>query len=431
MRRLPQQARGERQEDHLVDWKSDPAAKSIFILLSTGVLNVAMVAFHRVASSSLGEDYAQLAVLLGIVNVVTGATAGVGVWLMRQVAREAALAGPPAARSRLRQLLPALATGGLVLAAGLAAVGPWAIRYFHVRAPEYYAMAAAIVLTLYCEAAVRGATQALQHFGQLGWSMMVEGIGRAGAAWLLVISGAGIPGALAGWLVGGLLGMLTCAPGLVGPFPRRTAASGQPRQLAGVALDTACTALYVAVCNLDLFAVQHYFPAEEAAQYARAALVAKALLLAPVAVVTVLMPRVVAAQTTNHDPRRLLLGALAGTLCLLGMGTLGVWLLTGTVIKVMCGSAPEFQRLAPLVRALCTAVLPIAAWQVVLYYHLARNRWWTILVVAVPTAAYALALLAFHRWVAQVIAVQALSGLGALILGLVPAFWGGKTRHAC
>ncbi len=379
-----------------------------------------MVVFHRAMSSELAEDYGQLATLIGLVNVVTGLTAGVGVWITRRVAIDAAAGGLESARGRLLRLAPRFALGLAGVGAVILATGPVAIDFFHIESWGLYALAVATVVSLLAETVARGTTQGVQRFGQLGWSMIAEGIGRAGVGWLLVAAGAGIAGGLLGWVIGGVFGLLVCLPGLIGPAtPPPPATRTGLHDVARLASDTGCTALYVVMCNLDLFAVQHLFPEPEAALYARASLVAKTLLFAPVALVTVLLPRVADARARGEDPRHLLATALKWTAGLLLGGFLVVLAFTDTVIVLLCGSDPAFQSIASLIHVFCLSVMPLAAWQVVLYYQLARGDRRPIVLPALTVAAYAVALTFFHDSFQDVVACLAAAGLVSLAGGLV------------
>ena len=392
---------------------------SLFLLVTTGFLNLAMVVFHRAMSSGLAEDYGQLATLIGLVNVVTGLTAGLGVWITRRVAGDVAAGGLASARGRLLRLAPRFALGLVGAGAVVAAAGPLVVDFFHIASWGLYALAVATVVSLLAETVVRGATQGAQRFGQLGWSMVAEGVGRAGIAWLLVAAGAGIAGGLLGWVVGGVFGLVVCLPGLLGP-----AASPPPdprtglHDVARLASDTGCTALYVVMCNLDLFAVQHVFPDAEAALYARASLVAKTLLFAPVALVTVLLPRVADARARGEDPLPLLATALKWTAGLLLAAFVVVVAFTDNVILLLCGEDPIFQSIGSLVHMFTLAVMPLAAWQVVLYYQLARGDRRPIVLPALTVAAYAVALVFFHDTFDEVVACLATAGLVALAGGL-------------
>ncbi|MBM4321100.1 MAG: hypothetical protein FJ125_14395 [Deltaproteobacteria bacterium] len=392
----------------------------LWMLASTGVLNLAMVLYHRFASASLGEGYAQLAVVLGLTNISVVVSGGLAAYTAKVFAADAIAAGAGGVRARLGRIAVPFGLGLLALAALLAAGGPLLISYLRLPGGTIYAAGVAIVLAILLESAVRSAVQGLQRFGALGWSLVAEGAGRVGLCAALVAAGLGVHGALLAWVGAALLGTLLCVPPLAA-LPRPTApllSQGSRQRLADAAFDAACLGLLSLLYYLDLFVIKHHGGDAVAASYSRAALVAKCLLYAPSAVVLVLLPAVAAARAAGRDPRPLLYKALGVTAAILALGLAVILLLTEPVAVLLCGDVAGVRALAPLIRSMAWAVVPLALYQIVVFHQVAVSQKSLILQEIVVVVLYVAVLELWHDTPEQVVACLGVCATMALAMGL-------------
>ncbi len=406
---------------------------SLYLMAATMVLNLSMVVYHRVMSGNLGQGYAQLAAVIGVINLVGVVTNGLGTYLAKVYARDAALAGPGCVKARFLSHLPYLGLLILAVAAVMGLAQRPVVAYLKLDAAGIYWLALALVVGSLLLAVVRAALQGLHRFGILGTSFIAEGVGRVAFAAALVFRGQEVAGALRGSFCGALVGLGVACGGLWGLGPavrldQAPAEKGWPQRLAELGVDTLALGLFSLLCFLDLFEAKHHWSEAAAADYSRMALVAKAFLYAGSALVLVMLPVVSAARAKGQDARPLLLKFLAAHAALLLAGLATVWAVTPWIIHLLCGPQDSFTALAPMVRWFCLAVVPLALAQLVLLYHLALGRRLPVLLLALVTAGYYGLLERFHASPGQLVAclggASTLALLSGLALALGPS--GGK-----
>lgn len=238
--------------------------------------------------------------------------------------------------------------------------------------------------------------------------------------------GIGLAGGGAGAVMAGVAGAtaVTVVLSLV-PLRRLLAAPGREarrivtRANAGAALGlTALTALSAT----DLLVAKLAFPAERAGAYAAASIGARVLLLVPIAVTTVLFPRVATLRDARRERRHLLAGAavVAGAGAAL---TAVLWGLAGPLLEIAFG--PDYTDAEPWLGPLALAMTVYAVATVYLYHFLSlgRQRFAVVLLglLAVQLAAFA----GFHGEPAELIGVQ----LGVAASTLAAAELWHRLRH--
>lgn len=355
------------------------------MFIATMALNLAMVAYHRSMSSRLGDAYANLSALTALGNVLAVINVGVGTWLAKVFATDESHGGAGAAKARLLALLGPFVATILVLSLALVPLGPWISAYLHtpagILAWVLAGFAGGLLVVM-----LRSAIQGMHRFGWMGSSLVADGVSRVGFASALVGQGWGVNGAMASQVFAQGVGTLVAWAGLSGIPATHTEGTPQKPRLLDMGLDTVTLGLFSLLCYLDVMVVKHDQSEAMAALYSRAALVAKSFLYLAAALTIVLLPAVAAARAAKHDPRPILAKLLGGAIALDVLGLAGLWLLTGWVIRLLCGSDPAFQTLIPLVRDLSLAMIPVALLQMLVIYHLALGSRLPLylLAVAVP-----------------------------------------------
>lgn len=397
---------------------------SLWMIAATGVVNISMVVFHRIMSAGLGADYARLVSLMAIANVLGAVTLGVNTFMVKDFSRDSELAGPGAVKGRLLALWkPALLAVGLSCAALLAAAGP---VMAYLKLPSFGELALVVLafgLGL-CLLILRAAVQGLHYFWALGSSLIAEGFARvAGAASL--VGGLGVAGGMSAIVCGQGLGGAVALAGLSGlGAPRQPAAAAAGRggwraRLGEAGADSLVLLLFSLMGYLDLFIAKHYYDDQGASGFSRAALVAKSFLHLTAALNMVLLPAVAAAREGGRNTKVLLMKFLGAAAAIDAAGMAFVWLFTDFCVQLLCGPAPAYLALSPLVRVFSAATILQALFQLCLFYLLAMRSRAALNIMACLLPAY-YALLHFrHDQPIQIVAGLALAA-GA---GLAGAFW--------
>ena len=399
------------------------AKASILMVAATMALNLAMVVFHRQMSVGLGNGYADLAAILGVLNMVGIMMAGAATWLARELAHAAALGGEARAVRRMGQTAPILLGGGALMALVLVALGGRLEAWLKLSQPRLVMWAAAVVLGGLLAAMARALLQGAHRFGLLALSYLAEAAGRVSLPALLV-GPMGVSGSLAGSAGASLL-----AGGLAAPMlwsHRRTPVAEEADQVPvatweGLTHDTLALALFSLMGYLDILVFKSSHGATDAAGvafYSRAALVGKSFLYIAAAFNLVALPVISAAHARGQATRLLLARFLGGMLLVQLLGLGGLWLLTRPLLDLMVGALPGNQAMVPLVRAFALGAIPLALFQLLLYYSMAVRARGFARLLAVTAGLYYLALRVWHGTPEAVVACFTGAALTLLGLGL-------------
>jgi hypothetical protein len=343
-------------------------------------------------SRRLGDGYADLAALTGLINVAAAVANGAGTWLTRVFAHDAALHGEGPAVARLWRLLPRLGGALLALLALLAVLGPWIVGYLRLSSGQAYGWACATVATGLSMMAIRAMLQGLHRFKVLAASYLVEAAARPLLPAYLA-SVAGLAGALAGTALVPLLAFV-CAVPLLWQHRRAVTVETEAESVAGPMRDTAAMALFSLVCFLDLFLFKHAYGADEGlvAMYSRAAVMGKSFLYLGSAVTLVALPALGKAKARREDLWPLLLRFMGALVAMQAAGLALLWAFTIPLLKLLVGDLPSLPQVAPLARWFALAAAPLALFQLTMLYALVTHARGMVTVMAVVTLAFVAAL---------------------------------------
>jgi hypothetical protein len=365
------------------------------MVLATTVMNLSMVVYHRSMSSSLGDAYGELYALTGLVNVLGVLTLGVSTWLIKAFAHQAELHGEHAALLGFEHLARKALWPLMGLGLLLTALAPLVGLYLRLSHWGLWALVVSVFIGGCGLISLRALIQGVHRFESLAASLALEGVLRVVMAAAFVRAGLGSAGAL--------LGSLSAQAGATLPaflqFRHMRRHRPQQRQDDGplplpgrpgeLWMDAGALALFSLLCFLDALVVKHLFDDARASLYSRAALVAKSFLYLASALNMVLLPVVASHRARSSDARSTLWRFMGLSALALLAGLAVVWAQTPWVIRLLCGSDPAFQALAPLVRGFSLAVAPLALLQLALYYHLALGSRRLLHALAVAVPAYA------------------------------------------
>ena len=165
----------------------------------------------------------------------------------------------------------------------------------------------------------RGALQGLESFGVLSFALIVTGVIKLVLAFVLVISGYDIAGAIAALLVSELIGLGIYYLALRPYVSPRNLQKQQIdyRQLFGYLLPVAVSYFcFMSLVNADMILVKHFFSAEESGFYSLAQMVGKIFLFLPLAISTVMFPRTSGLNAIKEGTAATLRKSLFFALCL-------------------------------------------------------------------------------------------------------------------
>lgn len=396
------------------------------MMVSTAVLNLAMVFYHRQMSVHLGVAYGDLAALTGLVNIVVVVASGVATWLTRVFAHDSALNGEAAALLRLRSLAPRLLVA-LSALVGLMLAAAWPITvYLRLGAWQSYAFAAVTVLAGLVMMTARSLLQGVHRFGVLSASYLLEAFGRATVPPLLAAA-FGVAGALAGTALVALFASLAVLPLLWRHREAPPLGEGDGGDTRGLVRDTMVMGLFSMLCYVDILLFKHAHGGQDealVALYSRGALVGKSFLYVAAAFTLVALPSFSASAARGEDSRPLLGRFL---LVMAGVQVAGLALLlafTPLALRVLLGNLPDLGAIAPVARGMALAVVPLALFQLVMLHGLATHWRGLLPLMGAAVAVYGAAL----RWwadsaltyVACLGIVSTLLLVGGLALALRP-----------
>jgi O-antigen/teichoic acid export membrane protein len=392
------------------------------MMLSTSVLNLSMVLYHRQMSSRLGEGYGKLSALIGLTNLFAVLTTGFSTYLTKVFSRDFAVGGEEAMRARLWKMRGRL-TLSFLLAAGFLAVAGWSLAGF-LRVPlAWYAWISLATLAGLVLALEQSALRGLHRFVALGNLFMVQGLGQAAISIYLVSAGAGVSGALQGPVLAAFLAVLVGLPALrPGRIPGQSLVASHAGGLPELAKDTLALGLFSFFCYADILMVNHYFPEGAVSLYSRAALVAKSFLYAATAFNLVLLPVVSARHAQGGEPRALLMKFLGAMAVVELAGLALVWAFPGWIIRLLCGPDPQWLTQAPLIGWFSAAVIPLALFQLLLFYHLSVRQPGVLRLAGGLAAGYMALLFFFHGSLGQVVACLGAVSTSAFAGGLLLSF---------
>ena len=394
--------------------------QSGWMVLATILGGVLMWSVHLLSKKIPAAEYGTLITLLAVVNLIP--TLPLQMVFTQQTARALATGSLGPLSGLLRRFWLGI---GLLWAAGVA--GVWFFHQtiatrWHLANPAALPVLPGVILLSLWWPVLAGVMQGRQNFLWLGWSTIVNGAGRMGAAVLLVFAAHGWA---TGILVAVALGLLLAA-GIgvwqtqavwrtpAAPFDRRLLGG----QVAPLMLGFAATLF---LFSADTAFVNAYFGAERTAPYGAAGTLSRALLWLVQPLAGVMFPQIVH-STVTAEKTNLLGIALLVTAGLAGLGFLGLWLLGPWLVPLVY--PPSFIRETLAVLPwYAGAMIPLALGNVLVNDLLARGHDLKAPALVILAVAYGLTLTWFHS--SPTLILQMLGAFNLLLLAVCAGFvWG-------
>jgi O-antigen/teichoic acid export membrane protein len=239
---------------------------------------------------------------------------------------------------------------------------------------------------------LQGLLQGFQNFAWLGWSIILNGVGRFAGICLMVFV---FKSHSSGALFGALIGLASAV--LIAFWPCRkffSATDGNFDWFAWfcrvVPLTLGMGASLV-LLNADVIFVQWNFPKDIAPYYSAVAMVGVGLVTFTGPVATVMFPKLVRSVAQSQESNSLAL-ALAGTILLGLAGAILCTLLPSVPLRILYFNQPEFWVSSQLVPWFIWAMLPVTIANVLISNLLARQRFQAVPWLAATAAGYGLSL---------------------------------------
>ena len=381
--------------------------------------------FHMVVGREQvlpNAEYGSLIAMLGIILVVSTPMLALQNTLAHFVSKMAQDGRPEGIRPLFRHWTRMFAA----ISAALVAAA-WAFRA--PLAALWNVEPALIVLTFAVLAAslwmslFYGLLQGLQSFAWLAWAPQAWGATRLvlGAAFTIFMSATAFA-AVAAQGIGVLMVLVLCLWAVAGMRLPRSSAPARPNETyryLGSAL--VCLAGYAMLMNLDTALVKHYFDAETAGRFAKAATIARTAVFLPVPIAAALFPKVTSTGDLT-DASWSLLGRAMSFSGLLIAAVSGVCVLFPQLpwtILYGSWSAENAATAAQLTRAMVLAMCPLALAYLLLNFEMAQRRFFWCYALVPCGLAYVGGVALFHSRPLQVAMV--LGTLNLIVVALLIA----------
>jgi O-antigen/teichoic acid export membrane protein len=310
---------------------------------------------------------------------------------------------------------------GVILGVVIAVSSPFLATFLQIPSSTPILMVAIAVLVGSLLAVLTGALQGLQKFFAFGFVAITGGFLRLSFAVGLVALGLGATGALAAQFIAGIASV-ALALIVLAPLLRQTSSSlhsGHGLTLREV-IDYAGLVLIGTIClatltNLDVMVIKHYFPPEEAGQYAAASVLAKIILFFPTAITAVLFPKVVERFALQQDSSRIARQAAAAVGGLCGALVVMYFIIPDLLIRVLFGQG--YENAVPLVGPFGVTMALYALVTLQMTYYLAIHKMRYIALLAGSTILLVTALVYFHNSLLEVIIIQLINATALLMVG--------------
>lgn len=261
-----------------------------------------------------------------------------------------------------------------------------------------------------------GVLQGFQRFKMLSFLSAGAGLFRYVICVALVVAGFGLNGIMVGTILSVLLiGYISFIP------IKRHLKIGRDsiEQDGGNSLSFA---IPIFLANLsfailtqgDIVLVKYFFTPHEAGIYSSAAVIGKAIMYLPGAIVISLFPMVASNKARAEGTLHLILKALAITLLLSGGGAVILYLFPDVIVSIFFGD--RFTSAIPIIGLFAMAMLPMAVIMIVMNYNMAKDGRYFAYVMLACAAIQIAGIIKFHDSLVTVLKVILYSGLFCMIV---------------
>jgi O-antigen/teichoic acid export membrane protein len=366
------------------------------VFVGVGISNLGAYLFHLVAARSLGPaSYSDVATLTAVGAVLTLPLAGAQVFVARHVA---------AAGARGRALNDdgyVSAFGGTMLLLGAAvsvlcvALSPLLRSALSIGSLPAVIFAVIITAPSFVAPVLIGAAQGRHRFTLVAVAVGLPSFVRVAAAGIAVEAGLGVSGVMAATLVSTVASLAIPLVAMRSSLGSLTAWRPTLPSRDLLALLPVIAGMLAITCLTtdDVVAAKVAFGSHEAGLYGGASLIGRVILYLPVAVVTVLLPKVSARASAGDTTGRLFVGSLAATGVVCLAFTAVYTAAPHLIVRIAFGS--KYEGAASILWLFGVAMTLYSILNVVLVYRLGhgetRTAWILLAGAAVQVGVYTVA----------------------------------------
>ncbi len=396
---------------------------SVIFFVSTTIVHLGNYFYNLVLGRWLGPaKFSDLSIIITLFLIVLFITATIQMIAARYSAISTSDNDYESIIS-LRKILLQWAWGlGLAFTAVFGFGAPLWQRFFHTQSYLPFVIFG-IGLPFYLAQSVdRGILQGQTRFSELAVSYQVEMWVRLLAGIGLVAIGGGVVGAAGGLTLSFIATWLFARRARFGlPEPRHTQSIEHKKLLMFSGWVSISYLSQILINNSDIIVIKHFFPPDEAGQYAALALIGRVVFFITWSVVTTLFP-IVAQRHQNGQTHRHLLGV--GLLLVL-VASVGVITITyyfpNLIVGVLFGQA--YLEIAPFLWLYAVATSLYALANVIVNYHLSIGIGKTTIMALSAGILQVFCLWYWHDSLQQVVIIQIILMAGLLFILLVRASW--------
>lgn len=380
---------------------------SFLLLVTTGIANVANVAFHMfMGRRLLADEYGILSALLGLMLILATPLDALRNAMAHFSARAHRAGDSAQARAIARHWSIRIALVSIPFTTVIWLFRERIAAFFHLATPAPVLLIAIFLIVFMLVPVVAGVLQGLQRFWWFGASMHGWSLVRLGLGIAFVISLAAT--AYYGVLSHALSQLYALLVAGVGVWwitrdsgPRVHAPHGIGSYFIHALF---MLGAYGVIMNSDIMLVRHFFP-ERADEFARAATIGRSVVFLPQPIAMAMFPKVISAGGISKASRLLLLKALAMVVGMIGVGV-GISLFWPWLpLWVLYGIKEPSPELAHLVRVVMLALCPLGISYLLLHFEMAQHRFGTVPWLIVLAVAYIGAVMLWHGSVLMIVAV--------------------------
>ena len=261
--------------------------------------------------------------------------------------------------------------------------------------------------------------QGVQDYTWLGIYQALGGPAKFLFTVLFVWAGFGVSGVMAGLVASGLLLWAMSYFPTDKHLIRAKGSYGAAKHISFIdAIPVFLTVFaFTLLTQADMVLVNRYFSARETAGiYASAAVLGKAVMYIPGAIVLALFPMVSEQYALNRGSRHLLIKALIMTMAISGSGAVFFYLFPVSIIGVVYGD--QYIAAASILKYYGLAMLPMALLMVLMNYLIAREKNLFSYIMIVGALLEIFAIFLFHNSLMQIVFIMLTAGTLLLVTGI-------------
>lgn len=265
----------------------------------------------------------------------------------------------------------------------------------------------------------RGYIQGIHAFRPLALNFMLEGLTRLGGAYLLILGGLGVKGAVLASVIAVIGSYFLAKPSPASQLRSRRIPMPFGEGVQAIVFFSG----QVIINNFDIVLVKHFFASKEAGIYAAVSLVGRLVNMCAWSVVNTMFPVSAGARSTDREARPVLFMSLFLVFLILAVLILGLWAIPSFLWRTLFGSHFElanYGNLAPLLilYAITTGIYSLSS--VMITYEMSRKIANTSWIQLAFSGALVLGICAFHQNLRQVIFVQLVLMVILLVMVALP-----------